>query len=285
MFYLATVHKSFHRETSATPVDLPPPVGLHLVNAAVAGAQGAAPPAELLSALHARAPSSASSATTTARTSLSSAGTADEIPGVGGRLGEGGAQGEGVRGDSERAPGPPSWPGGDTGVAAKSSEGLSRANFLSEILWRGGGDESDEVFSLENLENEQQWKQRERQKQQSQQEQKLDEKPADTTPDGDASAEKKASPHRVFHQRSKSNIESGSVGSSGAGGAGGIAGGRAELSREFGSDESLLSSPKKVGRILLFTLFMRTYRLFPVTCNSASINCRVVLQLCILYTY
>lgn len=266
MFYLATVHKSFHRETAATPVDLPPPVGLHLVTAAAAGA----PLAE-----HTRAPSTASSATTTARTSLSSAGTVDEIPGVGGRLCEGGAsggQGEGVRGEHapERATGAPSWPGGDTGVAAKSSEGLSRANFLSEILWRGGGDESDEVFSLENLENEQQWKQRERQKQQ---EQKQGDKQEAATPDSNASTEKKVSPHRVFHQRSKSNIESGSVASGVAGGVGGIAGGRAELSREFGSDESLLSSPKKV-RVLQHNFHV--IFLFPhVTFIEPARNCRL----------
>lgn len=108
----------------------------------------------------------------------------------------------------------------------KSSDSLSREKFLSDILWRGGGDEVDEVFSIENLETEQYFRRHQQQ---------------EAAPT--ASGEVKVSAPRVFHQRSKSNIESSSKGGPGTA--------RPELTREFGSDESLLASPKKVSTLHL----------------------------------
>ncbi|XP_069175465.1 tyrosine-protein phosphatase non-receptor type 13 isoform X2 [Procambarus clarkii] len=219
VFYLTTVHQGFHRDAAT-------------LNQLSLSAGGSGLPVELVSSqqdFHSQATSSASSATTTARTSLSSAGTADDVS-YGGHLTETPGSLGNIQGAEDEHKDVPNtfagfgreknseatslWPivlGGQ-----KSSNSLSRDNFLSEILWRSGGEETDEVFSIENLENEQQFHRQEE--------------------NTEASAVKTLVP-RVFHQRSKSNIESSSTE-----GSGGI---RPELTREFVSDESLLASPKK----------------------------------------
>ncbi|XP_071536989.1 uncharacterized protein [Panulirus ornatus] len=227
VFYLATVHQSFHYD--AAVLNHPSlPVG------------GSGIPLEVIPTqqdLQSRAPSSTSSATTTARTSLSSADAADELVSGGQVIEAPGGSGDhhGTQSDhnectkvslalgAERTDVSTSlWPVVSGGP--KSSDSLSREKFLSDILWRGGGDEVDEVFSIENLENEQQSHQRQQQ---------------------EASGDIKFSVPRVFHQRSKSNIESSSKGGSGTT--------RPELTREFGSDESLLASPKKGGGVRMGT--------------------------------
>ncbi|XP_045128434.1 tyrosine-protein phosphatase non-receptor type 13-like [Portunus trituberculatus] len=232
VFYLATVHQSLYRD-SATQ------------------------------ASQQQAASNTSSAATTARTSLSSADALEDVVNSGTCLeAEGGA---------EPAPGPAkvsAAPAGDRkGVAhpalaaastpghQKSSDSLSRENFLSDILWCTGGDEADEVFSIENLENDYQQRLRKTRgigvtastadTQTEERKQRGKSGGAGERVEGDAGVAEgnKVSPPRVFHQRSKSNVESSShrLGC----GANVGSGVRPELTREFGSDESLLSSPTK----------------------------------------
>lgn len=208
VFYLATVHQSFHRDVSTT-TNLNP-------DSHHSGITQFSEESTVDNQYH--IPSSTASVTTTARTSLSSAGTGDEPHSCGN------PEGVVVPGETQVCE---KLVNGPTilkpkniaaSVDSKPSDVLSRANFLADILWRGGGDESDEVFSIENFENEHQFLQT--------QQHKLQE-------------EEKLPLPRVFHQRSKSNIEDSSLGIKGASGI------RPELSREFGSDESLLKSPKK----------------------------------------
>ncbi|XP_069949735.1 tyrosine-protein phosphatase non-receptor type 13 isoform X4 [Cherax quadricarinatus] len=223
VFYLATVHQSFqHDATVLSCLALP--------------AGGSGLPGEVVlpqQEFHSQAPSSASSATTTARTSLSSAGTAEDIA-SGYHLTDAPGSLENIQGaESEHKDNTNCCVGFEAEKVSeatslwpvllgehKSSNSLSRDNFLSDILWRSG-DETDEVFSIENLENEQQVHQHE---------QREVARVANTV---------KTSVPRVFHQRSKSNIENTSSSKEGPGGI------TPELTREFGSDESLLASPKK----------------------------------------
>ncbi|XP_068207308.1 uncharacterized protein [Palaemon carinicauda] len=204
VFYLATVHQSFHRDVSTAPS-----LNLQTHHLGVTEHSGESNAVDSLHSI----PSSTASVTTTTRTSLSSGGTGDEPHSSGNP--------EVVNTDEDQVC--EKLVNGPTvlkpSVDTKPSDALSQANFLADILWRGGGDESDEVFSIENLENEHQFR-LQKQKHILQEEEKL------PFP-------------RVFHQRSKSNIEDSSLGIKGASGI------RPELSREFGSDESLLKSPKK----------------------------------------
>lgn len=141
----------------------------------------------------------------------------------------------------------------------RSSESLSRENFLSDILWCPGGDEADEVFVVENFENHKQQKLRrvaaatgttsitETEANKVKEKTKSDDKK--TGGEAEGARENKISPPRVFHQRSKSNVEDGSHWLARNNTSGG--GVRPELTREFGSDESLLASPTKVSLKLI----------------------------------
>ncbi|XP_064081867.1 uncharacterized protein LOC135198224 [Macrobrachium nipponense] len=209
VFYLATVHQSFHRDVSTT-TNLNP-------DSHHSGITQFSEESTVDNQYH--TPSSTASVTTTARTSLSSAGTGDEPHSCGN------PEGVVVPGEThvceKLVNGPTILKPKNIAASVdnKPSDVLSRANFLADILWRGGGDESDEVFSIENLENEHQFHLQ--------------------TQQHSLQEEEKLPFPRVFHQRSKSNIEDSSLGIKGASGI------RPELSREFGSDESLLKSPKK----------------------------------------
>lgn len=165
----------------------------------------------------------------------------------------------------------PVWPMGSAPEKKRSSDSLSRENFLSDILWCGGGDESDEVFSIENLENGQQEKlgsatavggkasaiDTENEARKLKEKVLPDDKKAGIKTE--ETRGKQVSPPWVFHQRSKSNVEDGSnwVGH----GDTANCSIRTELTREFGSDESLLTSPTKVSlKLMCFpSYFMLTY--------------------------
>lgn len=247
MFYLATVHQSLYRDS---------------------GQALSAPQASQQQDLHPQAPSNTSSTATTARTSLSSADALEDVVDSGTCLESTGAA-EATSGLPKVSAAPvgdrrevahPVWPAVSDLGQQKSSDSLSRENFLSDILWCTGGDEADEVFSIENLENDYQQRLRKAAGVGGTAGTVEAGKPKEKSTTGDEKSvgdagvteQNKVSPPRVFHQRSKSNVES----SSHRLGSGNTVGSsfRPELTREFGSDESLLSSPTKV-RIKLTFLF------------------------------
>lgn len=253
VFYLATVHQNLY-QTLSTSV------------------------ASQLQECHTGAPSNTSSTATTARTSLSSTDTLEDVVNSAPCLPVSGAvEAESVAQNVCLSPGGdkgvtyPLWPMGSAPEQVRSSESLSRENFLSDILWCAGGDEADEVFSIENLENDQQQKLRraaalreaantaEAQAEPHEQNDKIT--ADDKTAGGEAVEARgnKVSPPRVFHQRSKSNIEDSSHWLGHDNPAGGSS--RPELTREFGSDESLLASPTKVSLklILCFLCYFLTF--------------------------
>lgn len=248
VFYLATVLQKFHHDAAATSAAVPNQPYL-ATGGKKSGIGSVVPPQETVSyhqepLYHPRAPSNASSATT-ARTSLSSADTVDDISSDGcltePPVSLGDPQNlqaeENGTGRTHDAPLLEEAVGNTAVWSAfpgqqKSSDSLSREKFLTDILWRGGGDETNEVFSVENFENEQH-------SHQPQLKSVAETNTTDKVIVADGAV--KVSPPRVFHQRSKSNVES----SSSRGGP------VPELTREFGSDESLLSSPKKVSGLLL----------------------------------
>ena len=237
MFYLATVHQTLYRDTASQ--------------------------ASQQQDLHGQAPSNTSSTATTARTSLSSADALEDVVDSGTCLEAPGAT-EATSGEprvSAALPGDrkgvvhPVWPAASGPGHQKSSDSLSRDNFLSDILWCTGGDEADEVFANENLENE--YHQRLRKHTVVGVTANITETNSESgkhkgkSGGGGAGVTEgnKVSPPRVFHQRSKSNVES----SSHRLGCGSTLSStiRPELTREFGSDESLLSSPTKVRMVLI----------------------------------
>lgn len=243
VFYLATVHQNLYQVPSTS----------------VASQQ---------QDCHTQAPSNTSSTVTTARTSLSSTDTLEDLVDSAPCLevseaaeAASVAQNVSLSPAGDRRVTYPVWPVGSAPEQKRSSESLSRENFLSDILWCAGGDEADEVFSIENLENDQQQKLRraaavreiESITETETEARKL--KETITSDDkklgGEAEGTRgnKVSPPRVFHQRSKSNVEDGSH----CLGHGNTACNsiRPELTREFGSDESLLASPTKVSLKLI----------------------------------
>lgn len=241
MFYLATVHQNLYQELSS----------------AVATQQHGC---------HTWAPSNTSSTATTARTSLSSTDTLEDLVDSGPCLQVSGtadnasaAQNVCLFSAGDRGVTYPVWPTGSSSEQKRSSESLSRENFLSDILWCPGGDEADEVFAVENFENDQQQKLRrvaavagttstsEAEANEVKEKAKSDDKKIGGEAEG--ARENKISPPRVFHQRSKSNVEDCShwLAHNNTSGSGV----RPELTREFGSDESLLASPTKVSLKLI----------------------------------
>lgn len=246
MFYLATLHQKLNQDQSTS----------------LASQQWEC---------HAQTPSNISSTATTARTSLSSTEAEDIVDLAPWHEGIEAAEAASVTHNVNLLPAEdrgvvyPVWPVVSTSEPKKSSESLSRENFLSDILWCAGGDEADEVFSIENLENDQQQtlrraaavreiasitdteiEARKHKEKVTSNDKKLGRKAEETRG-------KKVSPPWVFHQRSKSNVEDGSrCLSRGDTGSCSI---RPELTREFGSDESLLTSPTKVSLKLILCLF------------------------------
>ncbi|XP_050690465.1 mucin-17-like isoform X3 [Eriocheir sinensis] len=233
VFYLATVHQNLYQALSSS----------------VATQQHDC---------HTGAPSNPSSTATTARTSLSSTDTLEDLVDSGPCLEVSGAaenasvaQNVCLSPTGERGVTYPVWPMGSSSEQKRSSESLSRENFLSDILWCPGGDEADEVFAVENFENDQHQKLRrvaaaigttsitETEANKVKEKTKSDDKKTGVEAEG----ARKISPPRVFHQRSKSNVEDGShwLAHNNTSGSGV----RPELTREFGSDESLLASPTK----------------------------------------
>lgn len=244
VFYLATVHQSLYQAP----------------NNAVASQQ---------QDFHTCVPSNTSSSATTARTSLSSIDTFEDLTDSGPCVEVSGAnetasvtQNVCLSPAGNRGVTYPVWPMGSSPERKKSSESLSREKFLSDILWCPGGDETDEVFSTENFENDQQLKLRRiaavkgtssiTETEAIKIEENITSDDKKTEGKAEALRESKVSPPRVFHQRSKSNVEDGSHWLAQDHKSGrGI---RPELTREFGSDESLLSSPTKVSLKLILCL-------------------------------
>lgn len=241
VFYLATVHQNLYQALSSS----------------VATQQHD---------YHTWAPSNPSSTATTARTSLSSTDTLEDLVDSGPCLEVSGAaenasaaQNVCLSPTGDRGITYPVWPMGSSSEQKRSSESLSRENFLSDILWCPGGDEADEVFAVENFENDQHQKLRrvaavtrttsitETEANKVKEKTKSDDKK--TGGEAEGARENKTSLHRVFHQRSKSNVEDGShwLAHNNTSGSGV----RTELTREFGSDESLLASPTKVSLKLI----------------------------------